>query len=127
MASAEKIENEKINNIISGIKTDGGAFVYNPNGFTVCGTASLDGKSVYVEDIPPFGYKVVKGYKDTNNICFFENGMENDFYRLTFGKSFKRAYLCDLMENEIKELPIEDNSVELGISGFEIVTLKLKQ
>ena len=84
LGTAKEIQEEKISNIISGIKTDGGLFVYNSNGFLTSGTVCVDGKSVYVKDIPPFGYKVVKEYNDESNIKFYENGMENDYFKITF-------------------------------------------
>lgn len=35
------------------------------------------------------------------------------------------VFLCDLMENELEELPVCDNGVELNVSPYEIVTLKV--
>ena len=37
-----------------------------------------------------------------------------------------RVFLCDLMENEIEELVLDENTVNLTVNGFEIVTLKIK-
>ena len=37
---------------------------------------------------------------------------------------FKKACLCDLMENVEKELPLENDTVTLPVSNFEIITLK---
>ena len=37
---------------------------------------------------------------------------------------FKKAYLCDLMENELEELALENDTVTLPVSNFEIITLK---
>ena len=45
---------------------------------------------------------------------------------LTLGFPAKSCYLCDMLENEEKELPIVDGKVKLDIRGFEIVTLKVK-
>ena len=39
---------------------------------------------------------------------------------------FEKAYLCDLLEREICEIPVEDGKVRCPIKGFEILTLKLK-
>jgi alpha-mannosidase len=39
---------------------------------------------------------------------------------------FKKAYLCDLLEREICELPTENGKIICGIKGSEIITLKLK-
>lgn len=43
---------------------------------------------------------------------------------ITVADGFKRAYLCDLMENEIEELNFDENKVTIPVSNFEIVTLK---
>ena len=45
---------------------------------------------------------------------------------LTLGFPATSCYLCDMLENEEKELPIVDGKVKLDIRGFEIVTLKVK-
>ncbi len=44
---------------------------------------------------------------------------------LTFPNSFKRAYLCDLMENETNEIEVRDGRLTVSMSNFEIVTVKL--
>jgi len=40
---------------------------------------------------------------------------------------FTKAYLCDMMENELEALDITDNRVILPVKNFEIVTLKCKR
>ncbi len=45
---------------------------------------------------------------------------------IKLGFDAKKCYLCDMLEREISELEINDGSVKLDLSGFEIVTLKLK-
>ena len=37
---------------------------------------------------------------------------------------FRKAFLCDLMEKQLEELPIRDNTVTLPVHNFEIITLK---
>ncbi len=39
---------------------------------------------------------------------------------------FNKAYLCDLSENELSELLVENGKIVVDIGGFEIVTIKLK-
>ena len=40
---------------------------------------------------------------------------------------FEKAYLCDLQENELKELEVDaGGDIVLDVTGFEIVTIKLK-
>lgn len=43
---------------------------------------------------------------------------------ITVTPGFSKAFLCDLMENELQELPMVDNRVTLPMSNFEITTLK---
>ncbi len=44
--------------------------------------------------------------------------------KITVAAGFKKVYICDMLENELEELDIVDNSVTLPVSNFEIVTLK---
>ena len=46
---------------------------------------------------------------------------------LTFGFNVKKAYLCDLEENVISEILVNDNKTSLTLSNFEIVTLKIQK
>ena len=41
--------------------------------------------------------------------------------------AYRRAYLCDLMEREIREVELRDGCVTVPVSNFEIVTLKFLQ
>ncbi len=43
---------------------------------------------------------------------------------LKAGFDVEKAYLCDLMENELSELEVKDNSVSFTAKPFEIVTVK---
>jgi alpha-mannosidase len=45
---------------------------------------------------------------------------------LTVPNGYTRAYLCDLMENELEEIPVEDGRISLPVANFEIVTVKFK-
>jgi hypothetical protein len=40
--------------------------------------------------------------------------------------SASRAYLCDLLEHNVRELAIDDGVVALDLTPFKIVTLKLE-
>jgi len=62
-----------------------------------------------------------------------DNGMIVRMYEAFGGRTnatvqvapgFKKAYLCDLMENALEELPLHENSLSLNLSNFEIVTVK---
>lgn len=43
----------------------------------------------------------------------------------TFGFDIKKAYLCNMLENDLKELEVCDNAVKVDISTFEILTIKV--
>lgn len=45
--------------------------------------------------------------------------------KLTFGFDIKKAYICNLMENDLQQLEVSDNTVTLPVKNFEIVTLKI--
>jgi len=44
---------------------------------------------------------------------------------ITFGMPVTKVELCDLMENPIKEISVQDNSIKLECGNYEIITLKL--
>ena len=46
---------------------------------------------------------------------------------VTVASGFKKAYICDLMENVLEELEFNNNSVTVPVGNFEIVTLKFIQ
>ena len=56
----------------------------------------------------------------------YEHKNIRDRVELSIGLSATRAFLCDMMENELSELPIIDGRLYLDIKGFEILTVKLK-
>ena len=45
---------------------------------------------------------------------------------LTLGIPAKQVFVCDMMEREQSELPVQNGKVQLELSGFEILTLKVK-
>jgi len=45
---------------------------------------------------------------------------------LTFGFEAEKVFLCDLLENELEELPVRNGGVRLHVKPFEIITVKVK-
>lgn len=45
---------------------------------------------------------------------------------VTVAEGFQKAYLCDLMENPLEELPFDGRTVTLPVKNFEIATLKFR-
>jgi len=43
---------------------------------------------------------------------------------ITAAPGFSKVYLCDLMENILRELPLSGDRVSIPVSNFEIITLK---
>ena len=46
--------------------------------------------------------------------------------KLEFGFAAESVFLCDMLENEIKELPVNNGKVKVAAGNFEIVTLKIR-
>ena len=71
--------------------------------------------------------ETVKKAEDSDDIIIrlYECFNRKDDITLHFGFDFKRATLCDLMENDISPLEAVGRSVTLPVKNFEIVTLKL--
>ena len=63
---------------------------------------------------------------DGTIIRLYESKNMRGFVNLKTDIKFEKAYLCDLMENELSELEVKDGEVELEVGCFEIVTVKLK-
>lgn len=45
---------------------------------------------------------------------------------LSLGSSANKAYLCDMLENELTELTVTDGKITLPFKPFEILTIKVK-
>ena len=45
---------------------------------------------------------------------------------ITVGFAAGSCFLCDMLENELQEIPLRDNCVRVSFGAFEIVTLKFK-
>lgn len=59
-------------------------------------------------------------------IRIYEYRNIRDKLTITTAIPFKKAYLCDLLEREICELPVENGKIKCPVKGFEILTVKLK-
>ena len=72
--------------------------------------------------------ETVKKAEQSNDIIIrlFDSYNRKTKANIRFGFDVKKAYICDMLENEISEVTVENNSVTVPVSNFEIVTLKLK-
>lgn len=75
-----------------------GILCYNPTSFERNACIEVDGRPVYVEHIPPMGYCVAQpvSVKKTMNVS--TEGMENEFFRLTFDKEGMITEIYDKRE-----------------------------
>lgn len=84
LANAKEIQKSKLANIKKHINTNGGILVFNPNGFKTDGPVVVDGRTVFAENIPPMGYRVIAKAADTNTIQLSEKCIENKFFKISF-------------------------------------------
>ncbi len=88
-----------------------------PEEFTL---ASTNAKNLLLE--------VIKEAEDDDAVIlrFYESENIRCEAEITLNFPADRCFLCDLMENELCELPIVKGKVKVPVHGFEIVTLKVK-
>ena len=72
--------------------------------------------------------EVIKEAEDSDAtiLRFYESKNMKTTAEITLGMQAEHCYLCDLMENELEELPIVKGKVTVNAHGFEISTLKVK-
>lgn len=79
----DAVKKEKLAALASRIQTEGGVLVYNPLGFARRGTITVDGETYATKDeIPAFGYAVIRPEKRPARVWLGEREAENDFYRI---------------------------------------------
>ena len=72
--------------------------------------------------------ETIKEAEDSGDVIvrLYENKNIRTKAELTPGFPVKQCWLCDLMENELEELPVENGKISLKLGGYEIVTLKFR-
>lgn len=93
------LTNAALDKIAENVQTDGGVFVFNPNGFTANGTLTVDGETRIVKDIPALGYKVVALEKSQSTVKIGEKTLENNAYKLVFDETGAILSLWDKRYN----------------------------
>ena len=78
-------------------------------------------------DCPNIVCETVKAAEDGSGtiLRFYECANKRTRAKITVGLPATKAILCDLMENELEELPMENGSFRYPFGNFEIVTVKL--
>lgn len=82
-------------------------------------TVTIDRENIICETV-----KTAENGKGTV-LRFYESQNKKTKAKVTLGIDAKKVTLCDLMENELCELPVKDGTVTLDFSGFEILTIKV--
>ncbi len=69
----------------------------------------------------------VKKAEDSDDIILriYESHNSKATTELTFGFGVKKAFVCDMLENELYEVPVNSNKIKISLSNFEIETLKI--
>lgn len=69
----------------------------------------------------------VKKAEDSDAVILriYESHNSKALTELTFGFGVKKAFVCDMLENELYEAPINSNKLKISLSNFEIQTLKI--
>ena len=82
--------------------------------------AATDKENVLIDTLKP-------AY-DTNGqiLRLFECNGQKTTCKLAFGDNVKRVTLCNLLEKEIKVLPVKNGAVQLTFKPFEIHTLRVE-
>ena len=85
-----------------------------PQSFSLVNT---DSKNIIID--------TVKKAENNDNVIFrlYESQNIKGRVKLTFGVEFKKLYICDLLENTEREIKITENTAEIDVNNFEIITL----
>jgi alpha-mannosidase len=70
----------------------------------------------------------VKPAEDGNGtvIRMYEGKKTRGNEKLTLGVKAEKAYICDMLENELEEIAVIDNTITIPYKPFEIITVKVK-
>ena len=93
--AGKRIKNDAETAVAENINTRGGVLVFNPNSFEASGETKLDGKTVYVKNIPPKGYKVVTDVCNANSVKVTDKFLENRFFKIKLDKTGAFSSLFD--------------------------------
>lgn len=108
------IVERKLSGIIQNIETAGGLWVYNPNSFECSDIVNHNGKKVFVENIPSFGWKVVAPKLTVNKINVADNLIENRYFRILFNEKGEITSLFD-KENDREVIKQGESANQLQV------------
>ncbi len=92
----EEIVTDIRKKVANGIDKRHGYVVFNPHSFEVCGTVTVEGKTVRTaQAIPPKGYLTTKGFVAENHVVIEGNTVETDALRVIFDDKWQMASIYD--------------------------------
>jgi alpha-mannosidase len=94
----------------------------------VGGNADLKGYSFMKIDVENVIIDCVKKAEDSNDIIvrMFEFHNQRGNINLQLGFEVKEAWECDLLENNLNKLQVENNQIGVYFKPYEIITIRLK-
>jgi alpha-mannosidase len=89
---------------------------------------SAQRRSLVEVDTPEVIVEAVKRAEDSDAVIvrLYEAWARPCHARVRTTLSASRAYLCDLLERDLEEVPVRDGAIELDLTPFKILTLKLE-
>jgi alpha-mannosidase len=89
---------------------------------------SAQRRSLVEVDTPEVIVEAVKRAEDSDAVIvrLYEAWARPCHARVRTTMSASRAYLCDLLERDLEEVPVRDGAIELDLTPFKILTLKLE-
>ena len=105
LKEVSSVKADTLKAIAQQIETDGGILVYNPCSFTVTEPVKVGDKYILAENIPAFGWKVIKDTNPVSSIVVGDKMMENDFVKVIFDKNYNITSVYDKANN--REVLIE--------------------
>lgn len=95
-----------------------------------CGEGDLpDCFSLVSSDQENVILETVKKAEDSDDMIVraYDAYRERSTVTLRTAEKFQKAYLCDLMENPVEELPVSGNAVTFPVKPFEIITVRFSR
>ena len=91
------------------------------------GLAPGEWRSVIEVDRPQVVVEAIKRAEDSDAVIvrLYESWGGRCRVVLRTSLPASRAYLCDLVERDREEVPVSDGRIELEVSPFKVLTLKL--
>ena len=89
-----KYRNQAFKHVADNV-SQAGYVVFNPHSFKNSSVVSIDGKSVFIKNVPPKGYTVIESTDTKNTIEVKGNTVYSKFYTAKFDKDYNLVSLYD--------------------------------